>query len=181
METEAPFRDTDGVKQLYEYHAWSNRRVLSHLGTLPEGVAEQEVHSVFPTVMAVLRHLCQVDELWLDVMRGAPIERTMERMGHIRAVLAAADLGQLAGQFNDVSSRYRAFLAETDPDGLVVAVHPTGGRLETTVAELVRHVCNHGTYHRGNITAMLRQMGHAGVPTDYVLFLMERRPAEPPA
>ncbi|MEH7531611.1 DinB family protein, partial [Priestia megaterium] len=33
---------------------------------------------------------------------------------------------------------------------------------------------NHGTYHRGNITAMLRQLGHPGVMTDYVLYLYER-------
>ncbi|MEY9869279.1 putative damage-inducible protein DinB [Peribacillus sp. B2I2] len=43
--------------------------------------------------------------------------------------------------------------------------------MKTCVAELGPHVVNHGTYHRGNITAMLRQMGYASISTDYGLYL----------
>jgi uncharacterized damage-inducible protein DinB len=43
--------------------------------------------------------------------------------------------------------------------------------MKTSVSELVPHVVNHGTYHRGNITAMLRQMGYASVSTDYGIYL----------
>lgn len=43
--------------------------------------------------------------------------------------------------------------------------------MNTSAAELVPHVVNHGTYHRGNITAMLRQMGYASTSTDYGLYL----------
>ncbi|MDF2647517.1 MAG: dinB [Paenibacillus sp.] len=41
---------------------------------------------------------------------------------------------------------------------------------DTSLSEMVLQVVNHGTYHRGNITAMLRQMGHASVMTEYALF-----------
>ncbi|MEK3724277.1 DinB family protein [Paenibacillus sp. FSL H8-0034] len=44
-------------------------------------------------------------------------------------------------------------------------------KLNVPLVELVQHVVNHGTYHRGNITAMLRQLGHKGVPTDYIFYL----------
>ena len=37
---------------------------------------------------------------------------------------------------------------------------------------MVLQVVNHATYHRGNITAMLRQMGHASVMTEYALYLV---------
>ncbi len=40
---------------------------------------------------------------------------------------------------------------------------------------ILNHVVNHGTYHRGNVTAMLRQQGYAGVATDYLFFLMDRQ------
>jgi len=51
--------------------------------------------------------------------------------------------------------------------------HPTYGVLEARYSDIVQHVVNHGTYHRGNIAAMLRQQGYAGVPTDYVFYLYE--------
>ncbi len=51
--------------------------------------------------------------------------------------------------------------------------HPNFGRLETQLSELVQHVVNHGTYHRGNFTTMLRQLGHQGASTDYIFYLYE--------
>jgi uncharacterized damage-inducible protein DinB len=38
---------------------------------------------------------------------------------------------------------------------------------------MVRHVVNHGTYHRGQVAAMLRQLGYSPPPTDYLVFFDE--------
>jgi uncharacterized damage-inducible protein DinB len=38
----------------------------------------------------------------------------------------------------------------------------------------MQHVVNHGTYHRGNITAMLRQLGSKGISTDFIFYLYEQ-------
>ncbi|MGE7186477.1 DinB family protein [Peribacillus sp. NPDC006672] len=51
--------------------------------------------------------------------------------------------------------------------------HPQVGLLDTHLSELVQHVINHGTYYRGNLTAMIRQQGYSSVPTDYVFYLYE--------
>jgi hypothetical protein len=55
---------------------------------------------------------------------------------------------------------------------VVMIEAPFAGRLETPLSELVQHVVNHGTYHRGNITTMLRQLDHASVLTDYAFYLL---------
>jgi uncharacterized damage-inducible protein DinB len=48
--------------------------------------------------------------------------------------------------------------------------NPYAGLRETSLAEIVLHVVNHGTYHRGNISAMLHQQGDASVMTDYAFY-----------
>ncbi|MGQ0439466.1 DinB family protein, partial [Bacillus sp. B-TM1] len=53
----------------------------------------------------------------------------------------------------------------------VTICFPFVGKLETSILELVQHVVNHGTYHRGNITAMIRQLGHSSTMMDFVLYL----------
>jgi uncharacterized damage-inducible protein DinB len=168
---------TDGpgdVIRIHAYHAWANARVFAHLRTLPPGTGEREVAGVFPSVRHVLAHVLAADALWLDVMAGLPTEEVRVRATAEGAAVAGAGMAGLEARFLDLAARYRELLGERGAAGRpVLAVHPGGARLETTVAELVRHVCNHGTYHRGHVSAMLHQLGYRGAPTDYVLFLME--------
>ena len=44
-----------------------------------------------------------------------------------------------------------------------------------SLAHLMQHLANHSTYHRGQITLMLRQLGAEPLPTDFSLFLIEGR------
>ncbi|MCM3024666.1 DinB family protein [Heyndrickxia ginsengihumi] len=54
----------------------------------------------------------------------------------------------------------------------VAAYKNTKGELFTqTLFELIQHIVNHGTYHRGNLAAMIRQLGYQGTSTDYITFL----------
>lgn len=56
--------------------------------------------------------------------------------------------------------------------------HPKYGSLNTRFSEILQHVVNHGTYHRGNVTAMLRQQGYAGFPTDYLFYLLNQQESQ---
>ena len=40
--------------------------------------------------------------------------------------------------------------------------------------QLLQHVANHSTYHRGQITTMLRQLGAKATSTDLIIFYRER-------
>ena len=51
--------------------------------------------------------------------------------------------------------------------------NPYVGERETSLAEIVLHAANHGTYHRGNISAMLHQLGDASVMTDFVFYMYQ--------
>lgn len=62
-----------------------------------------------------------------------------------------------------------------DLDKSMTITHPRYGRLDTRFSDILQHVVNHGTYHRGNITAMLRQLGYSGIPTDFVFYLFKQQ------
>jgi uncharacterized damage-inducible protein DinB len=51
--------------------------------------------------------------------------------------------------------------------------NPPGTRWTYPLAAMLQHVVNHSTYHRGQVAAMLRQLGTAPSPTDYLVFLDE--------
>ncbi len=158
----------------YDYHKWANNRVFAHLETLPAEVYEQQIENVFTSISAVIGHIYQVDGMWLSVMSGDSFEQTMQVISEIQKKLSDKSQARMKSLFSELSEQYDTFLnRQKDLDQLMTIEHPTFGKQQFALSGLVEHVVNHGTYHRGNITAMLRQQGHAGVPTDYVIYLNE--------
>lgn len=161
--------------QQYDYHRWANGRFFEHLTELPDEVYSQEIQSVFSSVSEVIIHIYQVDAMWLSVMSGDSFEETMTKIQQIKEQSANKGLEEMQTLYAKLAQHFRDFINGVgDPNASMTVEHPQYGELDTSVSELVQHVVNHGTYHRGNITAMLRQQGHSGVPTDFVFYLYEK-------
>jgi uncharacterized damage-inducible protein DinB len=160
--------------QLYSYHKWANRRVFERLKELPSEVYDREIKSVFSSIQQVIIHIYQTDGMWLSVMSGDEFSQTMKIIKQQQEKSAGKNLREMEELYKEINRQYESFLNRHALDEQMAISHPKYGELETTVTQMVKHVVNHGTYHRGNITAMLRQQGHAGVPTDYIFFLYDQ-------
>ena len=161
-----------GANQMYDYHVWANGRVLRHLRELPDDVLYQEVQSVFPSIGATLSHVYVADNLWLSAMSGDSTEAIRASLPRFRDEVKDASLAVFQSRFSEVADRYRVFFENrTDLEAYAEYQHPSHGTLRARYSDIVQHVVNHGTYHRGNVTAMLWQLGHKGAATDYVLYL----------
>jgi uncharacterized damage-inducible protein DinB len=77
--------------------------------------------------------------------------------------------------FAEIADRYYAFLDKEDNDQEFLVDNPYAGELKTTIPETIFHIANHGSYHRGNIAAMLRQQGYPSVMQDYGLYLFAKK------
>lgn len=161
----------DHSLQLYQYHLWANKTIFNHLKEIPETYSK-EVNSVFSSVKEVLYHLYQVDYIWLRTISGDPFEDIAASIPQLKEENADNTIEEMEEAFDNLAEKYKAFINDqVDMNSHISIHHPKYGTLNTTYAELIQHVVNHGTYHRGNITAILRQLGYTGVPTDYVSYL----------
>lgn len=163
---------TNPALQLYDYHIWANKQIFSRLKELPKDVYRQEVESVFPSIAGVLAHVYLSDAGWFDVFSGKRLKDTLRSAEERKEEIVSKDIEEMEAMFFELSDRYKSFLqpGENINQPLVIE-HPSGDVMKTSVSDMLLHVVNHGTYHRGNITAMLRQMGYASVPTDYGVYL----------
>lgn len=160
--------------QLYEYHVWANNKLFDHLEQLPSGVFHAEVTSVFPSVAQTLGHIYLFDKLYLAVLAGVPNDEIFPKMSMWREEAEVKTVAEMRRLFSGVTGQFRDLLRRTpDPDKAMTIEHPKYGQFDTHFFEILQHVVNHGTYHRGNVTAMLRQQGYAGVPTDYLFYLLD--------
>ena len=157
------------LRRLFAYNRWATRRLLDAASPLTMEDLRRDLKSSFPSLLDTFTHMLGAEWVWLERWNGrAPTAfLDMSALDSVRALRARWDLlwrdqqGFVDGieegdQSRDVA--YKTFKGEPD-------VRP--------LAELMRHVINHATYHRGQVVTMLRQLGVTPPPTDYVRWLRE--------
>ncbi|MFF2498754.1 DinB family protein [Peribacillus sp. NPDC058075] len=162
------------ARKMYDYHVWANQQVFQNLKQLPDGVYGDTIKSVFPSIKEVLVHLYATDITWLEVMKGCSIQDTFKKVEQRRKEVDGVSLNELESCYDELAKEYDNFLtSQPDLERTIVTEHPKMGVCEFVLADLIHHVVNHGTYHRGNISAMLHQQGERGAPTDYVFYCLK--------
>ncbi|MBP1082208.1 putative damage-inducible protein DinB/putative intracellular protease/amidase [Bacillus capparidis] len=170
---------TDHSLQHYDYHVWANRKVFKHLNELPRDIYTQEIQSVFPSISDAAAHIYLVDNVWLFVLSGHSFDETVRMRDLWIEETKGVSLEEMEKLYENLTERFQEFFHQAgDMETIASYSHPRYGTLKASHSELVQHVVNHGTYHRGNITAMLRQLGHPGVPTDFAFYLFETKKLE---
>ncbi|MDA1676279.1 MULTISPECIES: DinB family protein [unclassified Bacillus cereus group] len=161
------------LKQV-DYHAWANIRLFNRLKELPsyETIINEQIQSVFPSIKDTFAHMYITDQVWLHILHGKSMNEAIQDRESLRTQIENKSLYELEKMFENMVNQYKDFLNTIqDVNAVFVIENPYAGKLENSILELVQHVVNHGTYHRGNITAMIHQLGHSSIMTDFVLYL----------
>jgi uncharacterized damage-inducible protein DinB len=153
------------LRKLYDYNVWANNKIFQHLRTLPEDILHREVPSSFPTIGATLAHIYVSDVTDLSTMKQVP--DIDEKQAEWEAETKDASIGALEDCFKGIKEQYEDFLSgDLDFDAFV-----SDEDKFVSYSDIIQHVVNHSTYHRGNITCMLRQLGYSGVSTDILTYV----------
>lgn len=159
------------AKQMYEYHVWANQTLINRLKELPEEVYTKEIQSVFSTVSKAISHIYTVDSCWLHILNGVSMPEALSISLPLQEQMEKKTIQEMESLYTELASRFTSVLDSLDNmDETITLDNPYAGVRDTSYSEIILQIVNHGTYHRGNITAMLRQMGHASVMTEYALF-----------
>lgn len=160
----------DEIRELYEYNRWANGRVLDAAGRLTQKEFTHDLGSSYRSVRDTLAHILAAEWIWLSRWRGTSPSGVPESWN-----LSTFDA--LRAKWAEVEADQRAFvdgLTEEALEGVVAYRNTKGIGFENPLRQLLRHVVNHSTYHRGQVITMLRQLGAEAVSTDLVLFHRER-------
>ncbi|TYP79284.1 DinB family protein [Paenibacillus methanolicus] len=161
---------TNYAIEMYNYHNWANQTILERIQALPPAVLSQDVNTSFPTIAHGLSHMLAVDTTWYQVVSGTSMPEAVQACMPLNGrILDAVEDYILA--FDQLSVPFAALLqSHSDLELTIDLDNPYAGSRRTRLSEIVLHVVNHGTYHRGNLSTMLRQLGHASAMNDYALY-----------
>jgi len=158
------------MQGLYEYNRWANRRILEAASKLSEEEFNKDLHNSFPSIRDTLAHILAGEWIWLTRWNGASPTGTPDSWD-------LSTFEALRMQWQEVQKDQIAFVSSLTDDALdqVIAYRNTAGEpFSNPLWQMMRHVVNHSTYHRGQVTTMLRQLGAQAVATDLIVYYREK-------
>jgi uncharacterized damage-inducible protein DinB len=154
------------VRELYRYNTWANGRVFAAASSLATEEFTRDLGSSYLSVRDTLLHIVWAEWIWLQRWNGVSPQD----------VFHPADfpsLDAVRARWSEVNIGQRVFLDVLTNARLLAVVRYVNLERETWQYPLWRqmyHVVNHSTYHRGQLTTMLRHLQAVPVPTDFLVF-----------
>lgn len=140
--------------KLYQYNAWANKRVLDCLNR--QHVADEKI-------LSLMSHVLSAQFIWLNRIKGLPTSPfPLWQLYKLNELMTMAD---------DVGKNWLAFVEDNDDfERVLVYKNYVGDPYENKVEQIMIHLVNHGTYHRGQVALLLRQKGYEPVNTDFITY-----------
>ena len=143
------------IRELFEYNYWARDRQLDACTALTGEQFLQPMGNSFPSLRDTLVHLLGAEWIWLERWKGRSPQ----------GLPSATDYPTLAAlreAWAPVEQGVRDYLGGLSQEAFAGRLAFTNAKGETWTYPVWRsllHVSNHQTYHRGQVTMFLRQLG----------------------
>lgn len=156
---------------LTRYKAWADDVFLSTVASVPTADLVAPRPIVFGSLIRTLNHSCAMDYVWQCHLLGKPHGLTTRNPEHCPAFEA------LAASQRDLDEWYVGYADSLTEDELRETVEFEfigGGSGRMARRDIILHVVNHATYHRGHAADMLYHLGIFPPTTDLPIFLRQQ-------
>lgn len=172
--------NTQDIEQLFAYDRWANRRVLEASSKLTPEQFTRDLGNSFPSVRDTLVHILRGQWMWLNYWKSAEpgpaiVDQLRQRSGELCDPARFPDIATVRQQCGEIEKELAEFIGGLTDEGLQRLLPVKGTDLR--LVELLQHLANHSTYHRGQVITLLRQLGAEVVSTDFHMFLAEQKAA----
>jgi uncharacterized damage-inducible protein DinB len=162
--------NVEDFRLLYEYNSWANGRSLDACSALSDEQFTRDLGSSFPSVRDTLSHICEVEWLWLERWQG-------RSASSLRPGSDFTTLDSLRRRWQEVETSLLGYISPLKAEDIARIVEHTttkGVPQAAPLWQMLQHLVNHGTYHRGQVATMLRQLGAKPNSSDLIFFYRER-------
>jgi uncharacterized damage-inducible protein DinB len=160
----------EDAERLFDYTVWANHRVMRAAATLAPDDFRRDLGASHGGVRGTLAHILSAEWIWLERFKGVNPTRMLDE-GDYPDVVALRD------RWAVIEEHRRTWLESLRPDALAETLRyrdTKGNEHAQPLWQVVQHVANHGSYHRGQVVLMLRQLGAKPVSTDLLFWDRER-------
>ena len=153
------------LKQFATYNIWANQKLIDVILSLPEEQQTKEIPGSFPSLYATILHIWDAESIWWQRMKLQ--ERTVVPSENFKGKTIDCCNGLM-----NQSQQWEQWVknaSELSIDHVFAYTTSKGEQFKQPIYQMILHVFNHGTYHRGQLVNMMRQLGVEKIPpTDFI-------------
>jgi len=149
------------------YNIWANNRLINDLLKQDEEILTKELIGSYPTIRATILHIWYAETGWLA--------RLNEEGWETKKVTDFSETNnKLFKEWQKTSEEFRNFINKAELEKRILFKHKEEN-FSIPAREIIQTVFNHGSYHRGQVVMMMRQMGITEITqTDYIEWVREK-------
>ncbi len=161
--------NVEEIRLLYGFNSWANQRTREACAQLTPEQFTKGLGSSFSSVRDTLAHLLGAEWIWLERWSG----RTPEVFPKAADFPDLASLERRWAEIERELATYIASLKQEDLDRVLHYKTMAGTPMEGQLWQMLQHLVNHGSYHRGQVATLLRQLGAKPNSTDLIGYYRE--------
>jgi uncharacterized damage-inducible protein DinB len=156
------------LQTLLEFHYWARDRMLDAVEPLTPEQFTRDLGNSFRSVRDTVAHIYGAEWVWYLRWQGTPPSA-------LPPADQFPDVGVIRRSWSELEAKMRAFVdGLSDVDRVIDYTLFSGAAGSSSIWQMLQHVVNHATYHRGQVTTMLRQLGAGSCKsTDLIAFYRE--------
>lgn len=147
---------------------WASHKLLTYALTVPEEDLTRHLGNSHGSILNTFQHIYYGDRIWFSRLNNTP--RPGSDFADPEPGPSLADLDR---DWWPLLKDFEAVAKATDPSGVMHYKTLKGDPMERPNWQTILHIVNHGSYHRGQIAAMLRQQGHLPPGTDLIYYYLQ--------
>jgi uncharacterized damage-inducible protein DinB len=155
----------DVLRTHLDYTAWASARLVEAAAALPPEQLTHDFQTADKSVLGTLVHVFGADRIWLARVKGVTPGPYLTDADYHLSVLQTT--------WPEVLGEWRWRAAGWTDETVTTAISYTdmrGNQWTQPLWQLILHVVNHGTHHRGQASGFLRALGHKPPVLDLVAF-----------
>lgn len=154
------------IENLFDYNRWANAVTINAVAQLSNEQFRQETSSSYRSVRDTLVHILSSEWVYLVRCLGESPKKMLDP-----AIFP--DVESIKMKWDEVNGDWQNFIDDLSEDSLRNVIEYTNFRGESwkyPLSQILQHVVNHSTYHRGQVTSLMRSLGATPAMTDYLFY-----------
>ncbi len=158
--------ELERIHELYKYNAWANGKTFENSAMLTPEQLNKDLGTSYRSVKGTLVHIAGAEWIWLRRWLGTSPKALWDPNEF-------SSVGEIKDRWAEVEQERNEFLSHLTGKFLnepLSYINIKGQPYSYPLWQCLLHLVNHSTYHRGQVTTLLRQLGAQAVGTDLLVY-----------